>query len=74
MAATFRKRSILYAPQVTVLRTRDVRYSSTRYLLIFQLPLHKSFQDARDGTIALVVFATKSSHLHMVRVDALDSL
>lgn len=32
------------------------------------------FQDARDGTIALVVSATASSHLHVVRVDALDSL
>lgn len=64
-----------------VLRTSSIRLSqsttsnsSKRCLLALQLLSHICFQDARDVTIALVVSATASCHLHVVRVDALDSL
>lgn len=55
---------------MTVLRTCNTRL----VLLAFQLLANKGFQDPRDSTIALIVLAAVSGHLHVVRVYAFHSL
>jgi hypothetical protein len=57
-----------------VLRTSDSRNVGRQYLLISRLLPDKGFYNARDGAIAFIFLTAVSSNLHMICVNALNSL